>query len=110
MATVLALLAKERGDVMFARQVLSYPVGQASFDHGSYQQLAEGYYLRHDGMPHDLDNRDPEPWRSDSHGERPPVDGVVGATVSSSVGQVCPTRSSYAVDGSDEEAVAAARR
>jgi hypothetical protein len=44
MATVLALLAKERGDVMFARQVLSYPVGQARFDHGSYQQLAEGYY------------------------------------------------------------------
>jgi hypothetical protein len=35
---------------MFARQVLSYPVGQASFDHGSYQQLAEGYYLRHDDM------------------------------------------------------------
>ena len=50
MATALALLAKERGGVEFAAQVLFYPVTDAAFDTESYHQFAEGYFLRRDAM------------------------------------------------------------
>jgi acetyl esterase len=50
MSAALTLLAKERGDVRFAAQVLFYPVTDASFDTDSYHQFAEGYFLRRDAM------------------------------------------------------------
>ncbi|MEU5274354.1 alpha/beta hydrolase [Streptomyces hygroscopicus] len=50
MATALTLLAKERGDLSLVQQVLFYPVTDASFDTGSYEQFAEGYFLTREGM------------------------------------------------------------
>ncbi len=50
MTAAATLMAKERGEVTFVAQLLFYPVTNASFETGSYEQFAEGYYLRRDGM------------------------------------------------------------
>jgi acetyl esterase/lipase len=50
MTIAATLMAKERGDVHFAAQLLFYPVTDANFDTGSYEQFATGYFLRRDGM------------------------------------------------------------
>ncbi|QCQ93013.1 alpha/beta hydrolase [Rhodococcus sp. SGAir0479] len=61
MATVLALMAVERGEVPLRAQVLLYPVTDADFDTASYLQFAEGYYLTRDGMKWFWDQYIPDP-------------------------------------------------
>ncbi|MCL2534453.1 MAG: alpha/beta hydrolase [Nocardiaceae bacterium] len=61
MATVLALMAAERGDVNLLAQVLLYPVTNADFDTASYQQFADGYYLTRDEMEWFWDQYLPDP-------------------------------------------------
>jgi acetyl esterase/lipase len=50
MAAVLAILAKQRGDVSFVHQSLYYPVTDAAQDTSSYATFADGPFLTAKGM------------------------------------------------------------
>lgn len=50
MATAVALLAKDRGDVTFLHQSLYYPVTDAAQDSASYREFADGPFLTAKGM------------------------------------------------------------
>jgi acetyl esterase len=45
MTAALTLMAQERGDVRFVHQSMYYAVTDAAMDTGSYEQLADGYFL-----------------------------------------------------------------
>ncbi|AYV73142.1 alpha/beta hydrolase [Bacillus sp. PK3-056] len=50
MSAAITLMAKERKGPAIQKQLLFYPVTDASFETDSYKQFAEGYFLRRDGM------------------------------------------------------------
>jgi len=50
MTTAITIMAKQRGGPQIAAQLLYYPVTNASFDTGSYQQFATHYWLTRQGM------------------------------------------------------------
>lgn len=49
-SAAITLIAKERGGPHIHKQLLFYPVTNASFDTDSYKEFATGYFLRRDGM------------------------------------------------------------
>lgn len=50
MTAAITLMAKERGGPKIRKQLLFYPVTDASFETESYEQFASGYFLRREGM------------------------------------------------------------
>lgn len=60
MATVMAIMAKQRNGPKIAYQVLFYPVTDASFDTLSYRKFASGYGPDRDTMKQIWDNYLPD--------------------------------------------------
>ncbi|MFV0559627.1 MAG: alpha/beta hydrolase [Enterococcus sp.] len=50
MATVMTILTKQRNGLPISQQLLYYPVTDANFDTGSYNEFAEDYFLTKEGM------------------------------------------------------------
>ena len=61
MAAVVALMAKEQKAPALRFQLLLWPVTDASFDDGSYQQFAEGHFLTRNMMKWFWDNYTTDP-------------------------------------------------
>jgi acetyl esterase/lipase len=61
MATVLTLMAKDRGDVRFVHAQMYYPVTDAAMDTESYKQFADGPYITRKTMEWFWDAYIPDP-------------------------------------------------
>jgi acetyl esterase len=66
MAAVLAILAKERGDVTFVHQSLYYPVTDAGQDTDSYREFADGPHLTAKAMAWFWDAYEPDVAKRDA--------------------------------------------
>ncbi|MGD9893351.1 MAG: alpha/beta hydrolase [Dehalococcoidia bacterium] len=60
MTIAVTMLAKQRGGPVFRQQVLFYPVTNAAFDTGSYNEFADGYFLTREAMKWFWDNYAPD--------------------------------------------------
>jgi acetyl esterase len=60
MATVVCMLAKERGGPAISGAALFFPVTDADFDTASYREFADGHFLTRDSMKWFWDNYLPE--------------------------------------------------
>lgn len=60
MATIMALMAKDRKGPKIGFQALFYPVTDSNFDNASYRKFATGYWLARDGMKWFWDNYLPD--------------------------------------------------
>jgi acetyl esterase/lipase len=63
MAAALTLMAKDRGDVRFVQAQMYYPVTDAAMDTESYEQFADGPYIRRRTMEWFWDAYIPDPAR-----------------------------------------------
>ncbi len=70
MATVVAMMAAQRGEFKVRQQILMYPVTTASFDTDSYRKYADGPWLTKKNMQWFWDNYLPEDDRSSSGSRR----------------------------------------
>jgi acetyl esterase/lipase len=61
MAAALTLMAKDRGDVRFVQAQMYYPVTDAAMDTESYEQFADGPYIRRRTMEWFWDAYIPDP-------------------------------------------------
>jgi acetyl esterase/lipase len=61
MAAVVSLMAKDKGTPAIKYQVLLWPVTDANFDTGSYEQFAEGHFLTRNMMKWFWDNYTTDP-------------------------------------------------
>lgn len=66
MAAVVSLMAKENGTPQLRYQALLWPVTDASFDNGSYNQFAQGYFLTKPMMKWFWDNYTSDPDERDN--------------------------------------------
>ena len=67
MATVLTLMAKDRGDVQFVQAQMYYPVTDAAMDTHSYEQFADGPYITRKAMEWFWDASLPIPRSGSNH-------------------------------------------
>ena len=72
LATVVSLMARDRGGPALSHQILLYPVTDHSFDTASYEENSEGYLLTRDFMRWFWDQYLPEP-RSGSNPHASPL-------------------------------------
>jgi len=67
MATVVCMLAKERGGPKISAAVLFFPVTNTDFDTPTYKQFADGYFLTRDSLKWMWDNYAPGDSRRSSY-------------------------------------------